>query len=195
MVSTIRTCHRIEDTRLDQQLLVSMTGTPKNKLNKIHMEMMKCENKEVAQDGVESAASQLQGGRLVDEMDEAARTCYERVKGMILYVLYLLYSASVDMETVLSNPSNKEIYERIETSEINKFSSSEENKCEEEEASASVGMKSVLPNPTNKEIHEQIETNESNNFSSSGGENKSEEEEASKGQESREINTKSSSGR
>ena len=54
-------------------------------------------------------------------------------------------------------------------------------------------MKSVLPNPPNKEIHERIETNESNKFSSSGGENKSEEEEASKGQESREINTNSSS--
>ena len=56
----------------------------------------------------------------------------------------------------------------------------------------SVGMKSVLPNPLKKEIHGRIETNESNTFSSSGGENKCEEEEASKGQESREINTNSS---
>ena len=56
-----------------------------------------------------------------------------------------------------------------------------------------VGMKSALPNPPNKEIQEQIGTNESNTFSSSGGEGKSEEEEASKVQESREINTNSSS--
>ena len=38
-----------------------MDGTPKNKLNKIRMEMMKRDNKEVAQDGVGSTASQLQG--------------------------------------------------------------------------------------------------------------------------------------
>ena len=113
---------------------------------------------------------------------------------MILYILCLLYSASVGMKDVLSNPSNKEIYERIETNESNKFSSSGENKSEEEEeASASVGMKSLLPNPPNKEIHERIETNGSNRFSSSGGENKSEEEEASESQENREINTNSSS--
>ena len=62
MVSTIRTCHRIEDTRLDHQsLLVSMAGTPKNKLNKIRTEMMKRDNKEVTQNGVESTVSQLQG--------------------------------------------------------------------------------------------------------------------------------------
>ena len=41
--------------------MVSMAGTPKNELNKIHMEMMKLDNKEVAQDGVESTASQRQG--------------------------------------------------------------------------------------------------------------------------------------
>ena len=97
------------------------------------------------------------------------------------------------MKTVLSNLPNKEIYEQIETNESNKFSSSGENKSEEEEASASVGMKSVLPNSPNKEIHEQIEANESNKLSSSGGENKNEEEEASEGQESRENNTNSSS--
>jgi len=57
IVSTIRTCHRIEDTRFNQQPLISMAGTPKNKLNKIRMEMMKRDNKEVAQDGVESTAS------------------------------------------------------------------------------------------------------------------------------------------
>ena len=38
-----------------------MPGTPKNELNKIRMEMMKRDNNEVAQDGVESTASQLQG--------------------------------------------------------------------------------------------------------------------------------------
>ena len=54
-------------------------------------------------------------------------------------------------------------------------------------------MKSVLPNPPNKGIHKQIETKESNKFSSSGGENKSEEEETSKGRESRELDTNSSS--
>ena len=53
-------------------------------------------------------------------------------------------------------------------------------------------MKTVLSNPPNKEFHQRIETNESNKFSSSG-ENKIEEEEASNGQESREINTNSSS--
>ena len=37
-----------------------MTGTPKKKLNKIRMEMMK-RHKEVAQDGVETTASQLRG--------------------------------------------------------------------------------------------------------------------------------------
>ena len=52
-----------------------------------------------------------------------------------------------------------------------------------------VGMKSVLPHPWNKETHERIEKIESNKFSSSGGENNSEEEEASKGQESREMDT------
>ena len=110
-----------------------MVGTPKNELNKIRIEMMKRDNKEVAQDGMESTvlhtASQLQGGRRVGEVDEAAQTCYERVKGMILYLiyLYLLYSlpsAPVSMKTVLSNPSNQEIYEQIDTNESNKFSSS-----------------------------------------------------------------------
>ena len=77
MVSTIQTCHRIEDARLNQQPLVSMAGTPKNELNKIRMEMMKRDNKEVAQDGMESIASQLQGGRLVGEVDKATWPWYE----------------------------------------------------------------------------------------------------------------------
>ena len=58
-----------------------MAGTPKNKLIKIQKEMIKRDNKEVAQDGVESTASQLQGGRLVGEVDEAAQPWYEQVKG------------------------------------------------------------------------------------------------------------------
>ena len=52
----IRTCHRNKDTRLNQPPLVSMAGTPKNKLSKIRMEMIKRDNK-VAQDDVESTAS------------------------------------------------------------------------------------------------------------------------------------------
>jgi len=112
---------------------------------------------------------------------------------MILYFLYLLYSASVGMKTVLPNPLNEEIYEQIETNKSNKFSTSGENKREEEEALTSVDMKSVLPNPPNKEIHERIETNKSNTFSISEEENKSEEEEASKDQESRETKTYRSS--
>ena len=39
--------------------MVSMAGTPKNELNKIRMDMMKLDNKEVAQDGVESTSSKL----------------------------------------------------------------------------------------------------------------------------------------
>ena len=37
------------------------------------MEIIKRDNNEVAKDDVESTASQLQGGRLVGEVDEAAR--------------------------------------------------------------------------------------------------------------------------
>ena len=58
-----------------------MYGTPKNKLNKIRKEMMKRDTKQVAQDGVESIASQLPGERLVGKVDEAARPWYEQVKG------------------------------------------------------------------------------------------------------------------
>ena len=63
MVSTIRICHRIEDTRLNEQPLVSMARTPKKELNKIRMEMMKRDSKEVAQDGVESTASHNYRGK------------------------------------------------------------------------------------------------------------------------------------
>ena len=61
------------------------------------------------------------GGRLVGEVDKSARTYYEGVKGMILYLLFLLYSASVGMKTVLSDPLNKEIHEEIKTNKSNKF--------------------------------------------------------------------------
>ena len=104
-----------------------MAGTPKNELNKIRKEMER-DNKEVAQDGVESAASLLRVGRLSGEVDEAARAWYERVKGTT-------NSASIGMKTVVSNYPNEEIHERIETNESNKFSSSGENKSEEEKAS------------------------------------------------------------
>ena len=141
--------HRVQDTRLDQIATISMAGTPENKSNKIRKGMERYNN-EVAQDGVESSASLLWGGRLVSEVDKAARTYYERVKGIILYLLYLLYSALVGMKTVLPNPLNKGIHERIETNESNTFSSSGENKSEGEEASASVGMKTALLDPLNK---------------------------------------------
>ena len=104
-----------------------MTGTPKNELNKTRKEMER-DNKEVAQDGVESAASLLKVGRLSGEVDEAARSWYERVKGTII-------SASIGMKNVVSNYPNKEIHERIETNESNKFSSCGGNNSEEEKAS------------------------------------------------------------
>ena len=103
-----------------------MAGTPKNELNKICKEMER-DNKEVSQDGVESAASLLRVGRLSGEVDEAARPWYERVKGIIL-------PASIGMKNVVSNSPNEEIHERIETNESNKFSSSGGNKSEEEKA-------------------------------------------------------------
>ena len=55
-----------------------MARTPKNELNKIHMEMMKRDNKEVAQDGVESTASQLQEGRLVGKVGRSHVTSDSR---------------------------------------------------------------------------------------------------------------------
>ena len=72
---------------------ISMAGTPKNGLNKIRKKM-KRDKKEVAQDGVESAASLLRVGRLSDKVDEAAWPWYERVEGII--------SASIGMKTVVS---------------------------------------------------------------------------------------------
>ena len=59
-----------------------MPGTPKNKFNKIRDEM-ECVNKEVAQDGVESAASLIGVGRMFEKVDKSARAWYERVKGTI----------------------------------------------------------------------------------------------------------------
>ena len=52
---------------------------------------MERDNKELSQDDVEPSASLLRGGRLVAEVDEAALTFYERVKGMMRYLLYLLF--------------------------------------------------------------------------------------------------------
>ena len=89
------------------------------------MEMIKRDNNKVAQDGVESTASQLQGGRLVGEVDKAAWPWYKRVKGT-------KNSVSVDMGVVVSNSPEEEIYEQNGTNESNKFSSSGENKSEEE---------------------------------------------------------------
>ena len=68
-------------------------------------------------------------GRLVGELDEAAWPWYERVKGT-------KKSALVEMETVVSNSTDEEIYKRIKTKKaINKFSISGENKSEEERTS------------------------------------------------------------
>ena len=44
---------------------------------------MKPDDKEGAQDGVESAASLLRAGRLSGEVDEAVWASYEQVKGTI----------------------------------------------------------------------------------------------------------------
>ena len=68
-------------------------------------------------------------------MDVAVRSYYKQIKGMILYLLYLLYSASIGMKTVVSNSSKQDIHERIETNKSNKFSNSGENKIEERMAS------------------------------------------------------------
>ena len=105
-----------------------MAGTPKNKLNKFLMEMIKRDNKEVAHNGVESTASRLQGGRLVGEVDEAAQPWCERVKGT-------KKSAAVDMRTVVSNSPDEEIHEQIETNESNTFSIKGEHESEEERTS------------------------------------------------------------
>ena len=118
------------------------------------MEMIKRDNNKVAQDGVGSTAFQLQGGRLVGEVDEAARPWYERVKGMIWYLLHLLYSALFGLKVVLSNPLSKENYERVETNQSNKFSSGGENKSEEEEALASFDMGVVVSSFPGEEIYE-----------------------------------------
>ena len=77
MVSTIRICHRIEDTRLDKQPLVSMGGTPKNKLNKIWEEEMEHDNKKLhAQHSVDPAAFLLRAKNLVG-------SCYEQARGIM----------------------------------------------------------------------------------------------------------------
>lgn len=134
-----------------------MTGTPRNELNKIRNEMER-DNKELSQDDVEPSASLLRGGRLVAEVDEAALTFYERVKGMIWYLLYLLYSASFGMKNVVSNHPKREIHERIETNESNKFSSSGENKSEEE--GASKGLESRENNTNSSSSNDKTKSGE-----------------------------------
>ena len=109
---------------------INMTGTPNNKLNKIRKEIMKRDNKEVAQDGVQSTAFLLQVARLSGKVDEVARAYYGQVKKTI-------HSTSIGVKTVVSNSPNKETHERIElieTNESNKFSNIGENKSEEERA-------------------------------------------------------------
>ena len=54
-----------------------MAGTPRNKPNKIRNEIDR-DNNDV--DGVGSSASLLWGGRLVGEVDVAARSCYKQIK-------------------------------------------------------------------------------------------------------------------
>ena len=75
---------------------------------------MELDNKEVAQNGEESAASLLWVGTLSGKVDKAARIWHEWVKGII-------YSALIDMKTVLSFFPNEEIHKQIETNESNKF--------------------------------------------------------------------------
>ena len=62
-------------------------------------------------------------------------------KGEYIYLSYLLYSVSIGVKTVASNPSNKEINERIETNKSNKFNSSGENRHTREEEEASKARK------------------------------------------------------
>ena len=59
---------------------------------------MKRDTSDIAQDGAVSAASTT-GGRLSGKVDEAARTCYERVRGN---------SASIGMKTVVQIIKTKE---------------------------------------------------------------------------------------
>ena len=134
-----------------------MTGTPRNELNKIRNEMER-DNKDLSQDDVEPSASLLRGGRLVAEVDEAALTFYERVKGMIWYLLYLLYSASFGMKNVVSNHPKREIHERIETNESNTFSSSGENKSEKE--GASEGLESRENNTNSSSSNDKTKSGE-----------------------------------
>ena len=121
-----------------------MAGTPKNQLNKIRIEMIKRDNKVVAQDDVKSTASQLQGGRLFGKVDETTRPWYEGVKGT-------KKSASVDMETVVSNSPEEEIYKRIETNRSNKYSPSGKNKSEDESIVLQKARKAVKSRQTVRE--------------------------------------------
>ena len=108
-----------------------MDGKPKNKLNMIRKEMER-DNKEVAQDGVESAASPLrvknQVGKLSGSAGYWARTWYKRVKGWT-------YSAPIGMKSAVPNSLNKNLHEQIDANKSNKFGSSGRNKSEKEKAS------------------------------------------------------------
>ena len=88
------------------------------------MEMMKRDNKEVAQDGVESTASQLQGD------DWLAKWTKKRDHGTSK-----LREQNIQRRLIWTNSPDVEIHERIETNKSNKFSISGENKKEEESTS------------------------------------------------------------
>ena len=67
---------------------------------------MERDSKDVAQDGVESAASLLKVGRLSGKVDESSRAWCKRVKGTI-------HSVLIGMKTVVSNPPNEESHKQI----------------------------------------------------------------------------------
>ena len=125
-----------------------MAGTPKNKLNKTRKGIER-DNSEVAQDGVESPASLLLGGRLSGKVHEAVRAYYKRVKRIIYATMCPVYSASIGMKTVVPSHSNQEIYKQIETNKSNKFSSSGDSKSEEEETSKGQESREINTNSLN----------------------------------------------
>ena len=63
------------------------------------------------------------GGRLVGEVDKAAQPWYEQVTGTN-------NPAPIDIKTVVSNSSDEEIQERMETNNSNKVSNRRENESE-----------------------------------------------------------------
>ena len=82
--------------------------------------MIKRDNKEVAQDGVESTASQLQGG------GGGWLAKWTKQRGHGTSKSREQKSALVDIGAVVLNSPDEEIYEQIETNEIYKFSISAE---------------------------------------------------------------------